>query len=212
MQSENGKTRGYCKNHRIRYKAKHSFTAKTGSVVDFQSTEDLAGGPASEEFKTKGLYHRACIANYLLNSPKKDKLIDELDISEHDKAFRCLVSDMNEDLLHHKKAFLMSFLLEKFCTFLPHDLKTKYTSAKLQRRLEKHYGESIVVQAQKGQGRSNIVFSSSITIYEAIQAASHFKSELKLSKFEREVETPTINEDQTGRTMLGIHQRILVLK
>lgn len=91
----------------------------------------------------------------------------------------------------------MAFLLENFCSFLPHDLRTKNTSAYLQCRLEKHHGKSIVIQAQKDQGRSKIVFSSSITISEAIQAASHFKSELKLSEFETEVETATINEDQT---------------
>ncbi|CAG2254031.1 unnamed protein product [Mytilus edulis] len=103
----------------------------------------------------------------------------------------------------------MSFLLEKYCFFLPPELKTRYTSAKLQRRLEKHYGNSIVIQTQKGQGRSNIVFSSSISIAEAIQAASHLKCELKLSEIEAEVEIGPINEDQTLHAAASIIRRQL---
>ncbi|CAG2209484.1 unnamed protein product [Mytilus edulis] len=123
---------------------------------------------------------------------------------KRDKNLRHLESDERlqkiSELADHK---------QKYCFFLPPELKTRYTSAKLQRRLEKHYGNSIVIQTQKGQGRSNIVFSSSISIAEAIQAASHLKCELKLSEIEAEVEIGPINEDQTLHAAASIIRRQL---
>ncbi|CAG2201224.1 unnamed protein product [Mytilus edulis] len=65
------------------------------------------------------------------------------------------------------------------------------------------------ISTQKGQGRSNIVFSSSISIAEAIQAASHLKCELKLSEIEAEVEIGPINEDQTLHAAASIIRRQL---
>lgn len=91
---------------------------------------------------------------------------------------------------------MISYLLEMFCSFIPQDSPIKYTSAKLQRRLEKHYGDSIVIQTQQGQGRSNIVYSSTIAVSEAILVASHLKSEPRLSEFEAEMAEPKLNEEQ----------------
>jgi hypothetical protein len=55
---------------------------------------------------------------------------------------------------------LWSSLLDKLCSLLPEGLSTKYSTAKLQTRLQNHYGDTIVIESQKGQGQSNIVFSS----------------------------------------------------
>ena len=151
---------------------------------------------STENFKSKAFYHRACIANFLLNTPKKEETNEEPTLLVHDQAFERLLLSIDNDLIVHKKAFLMSYLLEMFCSFLPQDSPIKYTSAKLQRRLEKHYGDSIVIQTQQGQGRSNIVYSSTISVSEAILAASHLKSELRLSEFEAEMAEPKLNEEQ----------------
>jgi hypothetical protein len=56
-----------------------------------------------------------------------------------------------------QKAFTMSSLLDKFCSWLPEGLSTKYYTAKLQTRLQNHYGDPIVIESQKVQGQSNIV-------------------------------------------------------
>jgi hypothetical protein len=56
-------------------------------------------------------------------------------------------------------------------SLLPEGLSTKYSTAKLQTRLQNHYGDTIVIESQKGQGQSNIVFSSSISVADAIRAA-----------------------------------------
>ena len=65
------------------------------------------------------------------------------------------------------KAFTISFLLDKLCSLLPEGLSTKYSTAKLQTRLHNHYGDTIVIESQKGQGQSNIVFNSAISVADA---------------------------------------------
>jgi hypothetical protein len=54
-----------------------------------------------------------------------------------------------------------------------------------------------VIEGQKGQGQSNIVFSSSISAADAIRAASKLKADLKFSKVEASfVDVPDMQEDQ----------------
>ena len=80
---------------------------------------------------------------------------------------------------------------------LPEGLSTKYYTAKLQTRLQNHYGDTIVIESQKGQGQSNIVFSSSISVADAIRAASKLKADLKFSEVEASfVDVPDMQEDQ----------------
>jgi hypothetical protein len=62
---------------------------------------------------------------------------------------------------------------------LPEERADKYTS---QKRLLRHYGESIIIPSQQGHGRSNIVFSSSVSIGDAINTASQLKSDLKVAQ------------------------------
>jgi fructose-specific phosphotransferase system component IIB len=91
----------------------------------------------------------------------------------------------------------MSSLLDKFCSLLPEGLSTKYSTAKLQTRLKNHYGDTIVIESQKGQGQSNIVFSNSISAADAICAASKLKADLKFSEVEASfVDVPDMQEDQ----------------
>jgi hypothetical protein len=42
--------------------------------------------------------------------------------------------------------------------------------------LKKHFGDAIVIQCQQGQGTSNIVYSSSICLSEAIVKANRLKA------------------------------------
>ena len=100
-------------------------------------------------------------------------------------------------LFENKKAFTMSSLLDKLCSLLPEGLSTKYSTAKLQTRLQNHYGDTIVIESQKGQGQSNIVFSNSISVADAIRAASKLKADLKFSEVEASfVDVPDMQEDQ----------------
>ena len=61
---------------------------------------------------------------------------------------------------------------------------TNYSTAKLQTRLQNYYGDTIVIESQKGQGQSKIVFSSSISVADAIRATSKLKADLMFSEVE----------------------------
>jgi hypothetical protein len=69
--------------------------------------------------------------------------------SEHDIAFKKLFDILHHDLFENKKAFTMSSLLDKLCSLFPEGLLTKYSTAKLQTRLQKHYGDTIVIESQR---------------------------------------------------------------
>jgi hypothetical protein len=71
-----------------------------------------------DNFLENALYHSSCIyiANYLLNM-KSDTVPVEKE-SEHASAFRQFIDSIRDDLFVNKNAFSMSFLLDKFCSFL----------------------------------------------------------------------------------------------
>jgi hypothetical protein len=140
-----------------------------------------------DDVQEKVQYHSACITNYLLKWKKEHSADNYSTIkneSEHDIAFKKFLDILHHDLFENKKAFTMSSLLDKFCSLLPEGLSTKYSTAKLQTRFQNHYGDTIVIESQKGQGQSNIVFSSSISVADAIRATSKLKADLKFSEVE----------------------------
>ena len=70
-----------------------------------------------DNFLENALYHSSCIANYILNM-KSDTVPVEKE-SEHESAFQQFIDSLRDDLFVNKNAFSMSFLLDKFCSFLP---------------------------------------------------------------------------------------------
>jgi hypothetical protein len=87
----------------------------------------------------------------------------------------------------------MSFLLDKFCSFLPPNIASKYITSKLQQKFLNYFGNAIIVEKQRGQDKSNTVFSSSITMSEAIHAANNLNAELKFTELETSFETLSRN-------------------
>ena len=65
-----------------------------------------------------------------------------------------------------------------FSEFLPSDRKESCTSHRLQRKLERHVGDLIIIQPQQGQGVSNLIHSSVISTPEAIGAATRIKANM----------------------------------
>lgn len=57
----------------------------------------------------------------------------------------------------------------------------------LQAKLKRHFSDTITIQAQRGQGKSNVVFSSAISMGNVIADANNLKKELKTSEMERGV-------------------------
>ena len=113
---------------------------------------------------------------------KQESEVNDNSSSDIEAAFSQLVNDISEDLLKSKKAFLLSSLLDKMFSYLPEHVHKDLITRKLQRKLESHYGEYIVIQSPQGQGKSNIIMSSSITLGDAIKAVSNLKAELKWSQ------------------------------
>ena len=135
------------------------------------------------------VYHSACFSTYVRTLPV-DKDIGEY---EHSVAFKKLIAEIDNDLRINKRAFLLSTLLEMYKVHLPND--SSYKTAKLQRKLENHYGESISVQRQRGQGSSNVVMSSDISLGDAIRAMGVLKKEMKVSQLELDINSSTSDDD-----------------
>jgi hypothetical protein len=90
---------------------------------------------------------------------------------------------------------------------LPPD-SLKYSTSRLQSRLEKYYDESILIQTQQGQGQSNIVFSSSLSIGDAIKPANQLKCDLKFAQLQTQIDQspPMLSDDQT------LHAAVRILR
>ncbi|CAG2257502.1 unnamed protein product [Mytilus edulis] len=77
-------------------------------------------------------------------------------------------------------------------------MPTSFTTRKLQRYLENHYGDYVVIQSQ-GQGKSNMIIRINKTLGDAIKAASNLKAELKWSN---EKQTRRMYSEQTDDQLL----------
>ena len=69
-------------------------------------------------------------------------------------------------------------MLQLFSEYLPVDKKDSYTTQKLQQKLERHFGDLITIQPKQGQGMSNLIYSSAISVPEAICAATRLKADM----------------------------------
>jgi hypothetical protein len=98
-----------------------------------------------------------------------------------------LIADIHEDLTVRKQAFLMTQLLQKYLDYFPAHIPNTYPVTKLQDRFKIHYGDSIVVQLQRGQGNSNLVFRSDVSIGHVVATAGNLKSKLKTSEIKRDI-------------------------
>jgi hypothetical protein len=136
----------------------------------------------SEEFIDNAVYHSCCITKYLLRyTPVKSKFKED-DCPEFDNAFKMFIADIHEDLTVRKQAFLMTQLLQMYLAYLPAHIPNTYPITKLQDRLKIHYGDSNVVQLQRGQGKSNLVFRSDVSIGHVVATAVETKKRLKSNK------------------------------
>ncbi|CAG2200099.1 unnamed protein product [Mytilus edulis] len=160
-------------------------------------------------FFDNAVYHKGCITKYLLSKAKSESLNIASSILDHDTAFRSLISDVHEDLFVGKKAFPMSQILEIYISHLPDHLPKTYPVTKLQDKLERYYDKAIIVQPQRGQGKSNFVFSSNVSIGNVVAAAGKLKSKLKTSEIEQEVSqvSDNISDDQILHSAAKILRR-----
>ena len=86
--------------------------------------------------------------------------------------------------------------------FSPTEIASKYTTYRLQLKLQKHFGESLVVETQQGQRASNLVYSSSVSMVEAIQTAHR----LKVEKDSMKLETSIVNDENIWNSHYDEHE------
>ena len=165
----------------------------------------------NEVFLQKAVYHNGCMTKFLLKTTfvKRDSDSSNVDPSCHDIAFKSLVAEVGDDLIIHKKVFLMTQLLDRYKSFLPKVVAKGYLSSKLQDKMQKYYGDKIVIKPQRGQGMSNLVFSSELSIGDAIAAAGNYKTKLKASEEEYSLscDSSTLNDEQVLHSAAGILRR-----
>lgn len=106
-----------------------------------------------------------------------------------------------------RKQFTCLLFFRNLFIFLPKDLADKYALSKLQRRLQKYYGDAVVIETKKGKRKSKIIFSSFITIAEAIQAARQMKSKLNLLELKNDISNMQMNDDQILHRAASILRR-----
>jgi hypothetical protein len=106
---------------------------------------------AVNDVQEKAQYHSACNTNYLLKGKKEHRADNYSTIkneSEHDIAFNKFLRHFAPWTFWEQESAYYVFLVKKIIL--------KYSTAKLQTRLQNHYGDNIVIESQKGQGQSNI--------------------------------------------------------
>jgi hypothetical protein len=88
----------------------------------------------SVTFKIDFNFATAAIASAIVRL-ELNTILKETEQSAHEVAFDCLISRISDDLFVHKKAFLMSHILEIYKSLLPKDVSENYQSTRLQCKL-----------------------------------------------------------------------------
>ena len=112
-----------------------------------------------DDVQEKAQYHSACITNYLLKWKKghsADNYSTIKNESEHDIEIKKFLDILHHDLFENKQAFTMSSLLEKNVFLASRGFIDKVFYCQITDKLQNHYGDTIVIESQKGQGQSNI--------------------------------------------------------
>ena len=123
----------------------------------------------------EGKYHKACHASYISKVNIKHKQRDASIIKEStfDEAFNRLVKTITPEI-ENGKAYDMNGLLVMFkreMEKLGNDSQS-YTKQKLKVRLMSHFKEQLVFHQPPQQSKPEIVYSSSISLIDVINAAS----------------------------------------
>lgn len=122
----------------------------------------------------EGKYHKACHASYISKVNITRKQHDVQKESTFDEAFNQLCLAVTPEF-ERGKAFDMNALLLMFQIELKkmHLNADSYTKHKLKDRLIKYYKDRIVFLQPPHQSKPEIVYSSSISLVDVINAASH---------------------------------------
>ena len=129
------------------------------------------------------------------------------------KAFDLLTIEIDEDIFTEGKALSLKYLLDRYTSLLGENVDTSsYRTEKLQKRLKSHYGDRVVIQPQRGRSTSSILFSSSITVDQAVTAATALKEMVSDITPEYCIGDNSDSEDNSSRDTNTLYQSAKLLR
>ncbi len=138
-------------------------------------------GVSNDLVAAKAKYHKTCFASYVSKSNLRSQVFkdDEGKESVYGEAFREMTFEIGTGL-ESGMTYDMVSLLKKYIELLEERGVDgqKYTSQKLKLRMKSHFGETIVFHQPYKRSRSELVYSSKISLQDIINAsASHNKEQ-----------------------------------
>ena len=119
-------------------------------------------------------YHTCCLLRYM----KADYKRKSDDTDPHQAHFTKLLNYLCP-LLESGRALLMTIVLAKYKEFMNETMTggqvQSYTTQKLKQRLEKHFGDQVVIESQNNYSKGNIIYSSKISVLDAINLARDYR-------------------------------------
>ena len=155
-------------------------------------------------------YHGRCYREYMYKTNRTQQSTDKVETPVKDpfiKAFIMLTDEIDDDLFVQGKAFTLKYLLQRYTELLAETKteQTNYHTKNLQYRLKSHYGDRVIIQVQGGWSRSNIMFSSAITVGQAISAVAALQESITLlsecGENQHKPENSTVNNEDRVNTL-----------
>ena len=131
------------------------------------------GAVSNDLVAAEARYHRACHASYISKANLQYAGFHEgRQETCYDTAFKQLAEDISADL-NGGKAFDMTILLDRYNHFLRGQgvAVDSYTTQRLKLRLKKHFGDDIVFHKPYDLSKSELLYSSSISLQDVINSA-----------------------------------------
>lgn len=120
-------------------------------------------------------YHSICRSSYVSKSNLKHfKDEDTEEECMYSLAFECLLEEINPGITSGR-AYDMAFLLDRYKSILLENGSSSYNSyrsEKLKRRLKNHFLDSITFHKQQDPSMPELIYSSSISVQDIINAAA----------------------------------------
>ena len=121
-------------------------------------------------------YHKDCLSSYVSKSNLKHQGFDD-GVSVHEAVFKELAQSIGHCILEEGKAYDMSSLLLKYQDILKERGVdgASYTKHRLKERLKRYFGCDIEFFQQANKCKSEIVYSSALSIHDLINEAAASK-------------------------------------
>ena len=125
-------------------------------------------------------YHSPCRARYVSKSNLKHQVFKDGNPNEeciYNKSFKELLTEIDSEITAGK-VYEISCLLARYKEILSLNgiLSQSYRSEKLKKRLINHFSDSVVFHKQRDPSKSELIYSSSISVQGLIKAAAIFSN------------------------------------